>query len=104
VKIYALVDPVDACIHYIGSTRSIEARIRGHRWMPNGTTQEWILGLRPKWPKIVPLTCTAEALRDETEYSWIEWIEERGFDLLNGQSKHGQFRQWDIARPSLSFP
>jgi hypothetical protein len=87
VVIYALVDPRDDQIRYIGKTeKRIAQRLREHIERPvNSGTREWIgelqrLGLEPG---IEPITCCGERYWEGQECFWIRFARIRGARLLN---------------------
>lgn len=85
-KIYALVDPRDAGVRYVGKTRKPPlARLEGHLREPtNGAMAKWFgalaaVGLQPH---IEVLEHVADAEWEDAERGWIHWFRQRG-DLLN---------------------
>jgi hypothetical protein len=79
--IYALVDPSDEGVRYVGVTNGdLEKRRRGHIAKPtNRMMRRWLVTC-PE-PSIRVLFC-ATTHWDHAEQGWIEWFRERG-ELLN---------------------
>jgi hypothetical protein len=87
VVIYALVDPRDEQIRYIGKTeKRIAQRLQEHIERPvNGGTRAWIgelagFGLSPR---IEPITCCGERYWEGQECFWVRFARMRGARLLN---------------------
>lgn len=84
--IYALVDPYDDCVRYIGVTsRTLAQRLALHLQKPtNAGMGEWLRGLMAtgERPKIVKLEWVSRNEWEDAERGWIYWCRERG-QLLN---------------------
>lgn len=87
VVIYALVDPRDERIRYIGKTeKRLAQRLSEHISFPvNRGTRAWIEELRRAGlaPKIEPITCCGQQWWEGKETFWIRWCRIRGARLLN---------------------
>jgi hypothetical protein len=87
VVIYALVDPRDDSIRYVGKTeKRIAQRLEEHiRFPVNRGTGAWIAELRAAgmFPRIEPITCCGEQWWEGKEAYWIRWLRIRGVRLLN---------------------
>ncbi|MFN4311108.1 MAG: GcrA family cell cycle regulator [Ferrovibrio sp.] len=100
--VYALVDPRDHCIFYIGLTRDLEARKRMHFAGGHSVSGEKIKVIRRNG--LVPLVVVLEADIAETrlrsaEAFWIEIFRQRGAPLLNVPSDSAERRRlWTSAR------
>ena len=85
VKIYALIDPRDDGVRYVGVTRQkLEARLAQHLKSPtNWRTRAWFTELRSCGlePEIENLQQTGRNW-EIAEMQWIAWFRARG-DLLN---------------------
>lgn len=89
VTIYALVDPRNGAVRYVGQTMNIESRLQGHLCDRNRTTAKgaWIRelcshGLRPR---LVELAIVPAHLAAQEEVRWIERWRRAGADLTNGE-------------------
>lgn len=86
LRIYALVDPCDSCIRYVGVTsRLLEDRLTLHLQKPtNAAMAAWMRELQRarKRPLVVLLEWVVEEEWEAAERGWIHWCRERG-DLLN---------------------
>lgn len=84
--IYALIDPRDQAVRYIGATATPEKRLRMHlSYSSRRIHQLWIsalLSLNLK-PLFHVLEETEDALWREREKAWVKHYRERGADLLN---------------------
>lgn len=84
--IYALHDPIDFGVRYVGKTRqALQGRLRGHLDTPtNDMMAEWIDQLQRMGhvPCIKALEYVMDAEWESAERGWIEWFRRRG-DLLN---------------------
>lgn len=102
VFIYALVDPRDMTVRYIGKTVSPEDRLLAHldATQNNGPLRRWILELSGlgRIPEMVTLEkCPGLAWEDAERY-WIAWFRSRSAELYNieagGTGKLA--RPWEI--------
>lgn len=97
--IYALVDPLDSCVRYVGKTRSdLRRRLEFHLNQPtNRWTARWFSDLRAnkQRPEIVALEYVDDHEWEDAERGWIHWFRERG-QLLNidpgGEYRHSDGR------------
>jgi|SRR6185312_3917999 len=83
--IYALVDPVDDCIRYVGVTgESLETRLAGHLAQPtNRKMREWLDALKAAGAKpTIRLLIAVDHGWQRAERAWIAWFLRRG-ELLN---------------------
>lgn len=100
--VYALVDPRDHSIFYVGLTRDLEARKRMHFAGGHSVSGEKIKVIRRNGlvPLVVVLEADiAEARLRSAEAFWIEIFRQRGAPLLNVPSDSGERRRlWDSAR------
>lgn len=83
--IYALIDPRDSLVRYIGQTRNLDQRLAHHVHSPLPSLFGWIarlldVGMKPRI-KVLCAVNTADALRVERE--WIQIGIKRGWPLLN---------------------
>ncbi|MDE2021216.1 MAG: GIY-YIG nuclease family protein [Patescibacteria group bacterium] len=84
--IYALIDPRDDRVRYIGSTVDPASRLQGHLSNPHGEMFEWILSLRIEGlrPKLITLTEAAGYFEaSEVEAKYISEYEQHYGPLLN---------------------
>jgi hypothetical protein len=90
--IYALIDPRDQKIRYIGKTeKPILARLAGHLATPtNPAMRVWInaLSLQGLTPRIESVTTVPVARLDAEEKRQIEWHAAHGHRLLNAPHYH----------------
>ncbi|MGW6424690.1 GIY-YIG nuclease family protein [Nocardia sp. NPDC055053] len=83
--IYALMDPRDGCIRYIGKSVNVEQRVKAHL-RETGSTKKirWIQSLKRAslTPEIILL---AEGFGDweSAEIEWIAYFRNLGHDLTN---------------------
>lgn len=83
--VYALRDPRDGAVRYVGYTTNLKQRLHGHIYSRTKTDTPrtlWVrelkgLGLEP----IIEPVHRASGENDESE--WIAWFRAAGFDLLN---------------------
>jgi group I intron endonuclease len=86
VFIYALYDPRDGTLRYVGKSKNLARRIKNHRNEKGERRKNrWFrllisLGLEPK---ISVLEQVSEAAWQERECWWIKHFRENGCDLLN---------------------
>lgn len=83
--IYALVDPGDDCVRYVGMTsESLEIRLDGHIKQPtNRKMREWIAGLKAAGTTpLIRLLIAVDHGWQRAERAWIAWFLKRG-ELLN---------------------
>jgi hypothetical protein len=89
--IYALVDPRDGLIRYIGRTmRSLRERLEGHISDPSGKrTRAWIGELRALRlrPRIQLLAVVPIGMQEGDELWWI-WKARQLGDILNSPTTH----------------
>lgn len=83
--IYALIDPRDNQVRYIGQTRNLDKRLTQHVRSPLPSLFGWVarlldVDLKPRI-KVLCMVNTADALRIESE--WIKIGIKRGWPLLN---------------------
>ncbi len=86
-KIYALVDPNDNTIRYIGASTNPEQRLSAHVQMNVGSDAKnnWIRGLKNKGqqPSVRILATCATSERKEQENKWILKMRAAGHNLYN---------------------
>jgi hypothetical protein len=83
--IYALLDPGDDCVRYVGVTgESLPARLAGHRSQPtNRKMREWISKLaNANQEPVIRLLIAVDHGWQRAERAWIAWFLKRG-ELLN---------------------
>lgn len=89
VSIYALVDPRDGQIRYIGQSRSLEWRYQEHcfRGAANPLVGDWRDELRAAGLiyQLRLLETTTREMADGRERFWIMWALRRKCPLLNKQ-------------------
>ena len=115
-KIYALVDPRDRRVRYVGKTRTTLARrLEGHLEKPtNHGMRLWLTELYEVKlrPDIVAIEFVAEFEWEAAERGWISWFRSRA-SLLNidpgGEARdaHGELRagfKGSFLEPSRSAP
>lgn len=87
VKVYALVDPRDGTVRYIGVTRTaLAVRLERHLAAPtNARTRAWFLSLATAGvrPAIRLLGEVREDRWPQNEMFLVVWLREHGFSLLN---------------------
>src|SRR3990167_10832280 len=86
VYIYALCDPRDDAIRYVGRTVNLKDRYRNHLKAKWGTHRCcWIKGLKAIGlkPKMTVLEIVREAECRKAEIWWIAHLRENGYDLTN---------------------
>lgn len=92
--VYALVDPVDDRVRYVGQTRcALAERLRRHMETPtNHLMRQWIDDLKQsnRAPRIVMLELVSDREWEDAERGWIFWFRQRG-TLLN-IDPGGEFR------------
>lgn len=105
--IYALSDPRDSALRYIGRAQNLKDRVRLHVTKPSQSTPvgRWItellsLGLEPV-PTVVMTIENGDGIDGWTiddaiyaaERAVIAWYEKQGADLLNvaGTSRHSEY-------------
>jgi hypothetical protein len=87
IFIYALFDPRNGYIRYVGLTRDVKARIRRYRDSPhtlhlrNWFNSLYVLGLAPEMAIIDSTDSELESCM--LERKWISKCREDGFDLIN---------------------
>jgi hypothetical protein len=99
VVVYALCDPRDGDVRYIGVTNSVLGRFKEHMRMYGGNERKnaWLRELLNK--QMLPLLHTLEIMEDERQWrdreiAWIEAYTASGADLLNDEiSKLKQKRE-----------
>lgn len=86
--IYALIDPRDLSVHYVGMTNNLTERYIAHVTNRETNTQKnmWILELRGKG--LLPMcrtleTCDTERQARERESAWIEGFIDIDHPLYN---------------------
>jgi hypothetical protein len=86
VSIYALVDPFDSGVRYVGQTSShLETRLDRHLACPtNPMMRQWFSELATDGfrPRIVELEQVREFEWEDAERGWICWFRQRG-ELIN---------------------
>jgi len=85
-SVYALIDPRDDSIHYIGQSRQPEFRLSQHIQRSYGSTYAWIQELLQQG--LQPILKIVESLEDERqaevrENYWIRFYTEQKAPLLN---------------------
>ena len=85
IYIYALVDPRDDFIRYVGKTKNLDIRLRGHLRCTVGAKAVWISELRDKalLPQIIVLEETSKLKWQGAEQRWIAQFRTMGFNLFN---------------------
>lgn len=87
--IYALTDPRDGQIRYVGKTFNLESRFRGHLKEKIGSKKNnWIHGLRsaglkPSVEVLETIDCKDDSDWADSERFWISTLSFYGFRLLN---------------------
>lgn len=87
--IYALTDPRDGQIRYVGKTFNLESRFRGHLKEKIGSKKNnWIHGLKtaglaPSIELLETVECKSDSDWAEVERFWISTLSFYGFRLLN---------------------
>lgn len=106
--IYALIDPTDHLVYYVGQTRKPRGRLVQHLTMRHykGTKAVWLRrleqqGQRPHM-QILELVKGAEAALAK-EQEWICLFVEKGMPLLNAQAQPKADR-WAIVPPPTRNP
>ena len=97
IKIYALIDPNNGHIRYVGKAKNVNTRIYGHLHdkKPSYKTN-WIKSLKGKLPEVFILD---EVLKEDWifwEKYWISQVKSWGFKLTNmtlGGEGHEGFKQ-----------
>lgn len=88
--IYALVDPRDGVVRYVGKTiKKLERRLAGHLNEKKDTRKfRWIQTLLQDGltPKIKLIDTVPSESWEEHEIKWIAWHKANGFDLTNTTS------------------
>lgn len=91
--VYALVDPRDHAVRYIGVTNSVLGRFKEHMRMYGGNERKnaWIRDVLDA--SMLPLMYTLEVLEEESDWrdreiAWIRTYKEQGADLLNDEVIH----------------
>lgn len=86
VTIYALSDPLDDCVRYVGMTRTnLGTRIHRHLKEPtNAAMRRWFAYVRKIGlsPRITALEYVNETEWEDAERGWVYWFKQRG-QLLN---------------------
>jgi len=87
IFIYALVDPAELTIKYVGQSHDLNLRLRQH-WTQDHN--RWMLDLRKKGKK--PFIIVLEKIlqhdnSDIAEEKWIKILFENGIDLVNVHGK-----------------
>lgn len=80
-SVYALVDPQDETVRYVGYTsRPIEERLSGHLLKPtNRAMRNWIRGLRALGQLLsIRLLIAVTEDWEAAEQGWIAWFRQRG--------------------------
>jgi hypothetical protein len=92
--VYALVDPRDGCVRYVGLTgQALAARLKSHKASTAGSVakRRWMAELRKGrlWPEmrvLAHLKCTPEEART-SELEWTAYFVEAGARLLNSEAR-----------------
>lgn len=92
--VYALIDPLDGAVRYVGCTANPEARWRQHLQEAKkgqSAKQKWMrtlldLGVEPEMRKLGNSFSSA----DEARSAERDWIARYGSDLLNDLRRGGQ--------------
>lgn len=90
VVIYALSDPRDLKIRYIGQSCNLKSRLKTMMTPSSASSpgiKSWVADLRKDGlkPTVVILQETNQELAGELEQSWITCFKEAGANLLNQQ-------------------
>lgn len=90
--IYALVDPRDGLVRYVGVTRNPSSRFSQHLRMPSSEgsqKNDWIKSLKDisMTPVFVFLDTVKDTAADETELEWIKHFSTLGV-LFNHKMKN----------------
>ena len=103
--IYALTDPIDNRVRYVGKTRcQLEERLRRHLETPtNPLMASWLseMAEQRRNPRIVALEYVCYFEWEAAERGWIHWFRQKG-DLLN-VDPGGEYRTKDGAKRSVTF-
>jgi hypothetical protein len=89
IFIYALIDPRNGAVRYVGQTVSIPRRVISHRRHALETTKThkaaWIRSLLDAGyePQIVVLETTTVEGKDQAEKKWIQHYRDAGANLTN---------------------
>lgn len=86
VYVYALCDPDNGDVHYIGSSVNPRVRLTGHLYAASSCLEqkeEWIMQLRAEKrnPELRILEQTTEEHRKTVEQKWYDHFHRRGDDL-----------------------
>lgn len=89
VHIYALVDPRDNSIRYVGVTTNLEERYFAHLGQTEATAnkREWMKSLRAEGlaPRMFVIETTTGKHAQEDEKWWVAELESDGHPLLNAK-------------------
>lgn len=89
VYIYALVDPLDHQIHYVGKTNNLDFRLGSHiRQRSNLLRKRWVTSLvtRGLLPQMIILEKVEESNWQSREIHWISLGRKSGWPLTNIQN------------------
>jgi len=91
IWIYALVDPRDRRIRYIGQSKDVESRLYQHIHKPLNSTRQWIVELRDRdlEPQLIVLDLVEKRYALDKEADWIKIGFDRGWPLLNVRWQNG---------------
>lgn len=84
--IYALVDPWDGAVRYVGQTLDPAGRLRGHVRASRGAKAAWVADLAGRLggaPEMVELEWCPAPDADGRELAWMRRFADEGADLLN---------------------
>lgn len=85
-QIYALIDPRDKLVHYIGSAQDAFSRLSGHIRSIGDTRKDlWVTELKALRlePEMIILATVADEDRFTEEYKWIYFGKVSGWPLTN---------------------
>lgn len=97
VYIYALTDPLDGAVCYVGRSKWPDARLSEHYRRANLELTTWLAGLsnQGQEPTVLILEeCTGEGMA-EREQHWIDKMRQGGHRLLNACDAVSSTRQRD---------
>src|SRR5262245_5906302 len=91
--IYAMVDPKDGAVRYVGMTLRLTRRTQEHLHRGSIATRPWVAALKAQGlkPEFIVLEYTDESLAGFREHYWIDFFTDRRRRLLN-QNKRTRLR------------
>jgi hypothetical protein len=89
--VYALCDPRDGAVRYVGTTNNLLGRLNEHMRMYGGNARKnaWLKELKDAY--LLPYVLTLEVAESEEEWrereiAWIDTYVKAGADLLNDEA------------------